>query len=125
MKPHQPTGASEPRGRLSQSWMAARHGLPRTVLIRSTNAARDESLFCAVAARTFGSRWCRVIDDLTIARIARRAAVCAEFLALKARRCLAEQSEETFDDMMQALQSMHDNLTTIYCDIKTEEPTND
>jgi hypothetical protein len=44
---------------------------------------------------------------------------------LKARRCLAEQNTETFDDLVQALRSMHDNLTTIYCDIKTEEPTND
>jgi hypothetical protein len=35
-----------------------------------------------------------MISELTAARIARRAAVCAEFLALKARRCLEEQTAE-------------------------------
>jgi hypothetical protein len=61
------------------------------------------------------------MNDLTVARIARRAAVCAEFLALKARRCMAEQTTENTDDMFMALRSAYDNIVGIFCQQQADE----
>jgi len=60
------------------------------------------------------------MDDLTAARLARKSAVAAEFLALKARRALAEQSTASIDDWMLALRSAHDAIVGIYCEIQAQ-----